>query len=197
MAVKRIRVRNTKSRVKAPKPTPKPIHPARALPPHPSAHMKTLSPRAKRNRVIEKAAEIKARQLLRKLGYSKIRRLQYDKIHGIDLAGIKSVKGRPVRAAVAEVKGSAGRAPTFSRLKKQVRGSYIEPRLRRAALRGVPNADKIYKLYKKGRVTSYGITYGLGAKETRVYRVPRRGRAKEILHLKPNVQGKGGKNNER
>jgi hypothetical protein len=133
---------------------------------------------AQQRKVVERKAEMAARNKLYRLGYHSVRRMQYNKLHGIDLGAFKYDKsGRFIDGATAEVKGRSGRTPRPSAFRAQVRGNYIKPRLLRAQEAGVQGADQLYKLAKQNRLTSYGITYGLQdkGKGAQVYRVGQRG----------------------
>jgi len=139
--------------------------------------MSSLSSAQKR-RAVERRAETAARNKLYRKGYTSVRRLQHNKVHGIDLGAIKYNKtGRPIAGAVVEVKGRSGRTPGPSAFKKQVRPGYYTPRLLKAKKAGVKGADELYRLAKKGKVTSHGATYGLKdkGKGARLYKVPPRG----------------------
>lgn len=182
------------ARIRAKPKAPKPIKPALKTPksvprpPRPKLRVKQPPPRprgklagpsaAVKRKAVEQKAEMAARNKLYRMGYQSVRRLQHDKVHGVDLGAIKYDKAkRPVAGAVVEVKGRSGRTLGPSAFKKQVRSSYYTPRLLAAKKAGVKGADELYRLAKKGKVTSYGATYGLGdkGKGARLYKVPRRG----------------------
>lgn len=172
--------RPTKPTLKAPKPTVRPPRPtSRVKQPPPRPRGKLAGPSvADKRKAVERRAEMAARNKLYRMGYQSVRRLQHDKVHGIDLGAIKYDKARrPVAGAVVEVKGRSGPTPGPSAFKKQVRGSYYAPRLRAARKAGVKGADDLYRLAKESKVASYGATYGLQDKGqgAQLYKVPRRG----------------------
>jgi len=172
--------RLSKPALKTPKTTPQsPRSKLRVKqpPPRPRGNLAGPSAAVKR-KAVERKAEMAARNKLYREGYRSVRRLQHDKVHGVDLGAIKHDKAkRPMAGAVVEVKGRSSRTPGPSAFKKQVRSSYYTPRLLAAKKAGVKGADDLYRLAKKGKVTSYGATYGLRdkGKGARLYKVSRRG----------------------
>jgi len=143
---------------------------------------------AQKRKNVERKAETAARNKLYNMGYDSVRRMQFDKTHGVDLGAIKYDKqGQPRSGAVIEVKGRSGSTPGPSAFKKQVRRSYYTPRLKEAKKAGVKNADVLYRLAKQDKVKSYGATYGLQdkGKGPRLYQVPPRGPIpKKPIHTK-------------
>ena len=139
--------------------------------------LQAQTPAAKR-KAVELKAETATRNKLYRLGYQSVRRMQHNKLHGLDLGAIKYDKrGKVISGAIVEVKGRSGATPGPSAFKKQVRESYVTPRLALARQKGIKGADEMYRLAKDNKVTRYGSTYGLvdKGKGPRIYKVPRRG----------------------
>lgn len=174
------------------KSTPRPkvssprVKPPRARPPEQRsnsarvrARTKVSGPtRAEKRKAVELKAERATRNKLYRMGYQSVRRMQHNKLHGIDLAAFKHDKrGRATHAAAVEVKGRSGRTPGPTAFKKQVRESYVMPRIAKAQQKGVKGADDLYRLAKENRLARYGSTYGLAdkGKGPKIYQVPRRG----------------------
>ncbi len=168
------------------RPTPPRPRPADRQPPRPLGRLPAPSraeksraigrlsapSRAEVRRAIERKAEMAARNKLYRMGYTSVRRMQHDGIHGVDLGAFKYDRaGRLRGGAVAEVKGRSSRRPGPSVFKNQVRPSYYAPRLKQAQAAGVKGADQLYNLYKRNKLTSYGITHSPQQRGAAVYQV--------------------------
>ncbi|HEX8069461.1 MAG TPA: hypothetical protein VF546_05895 [Pyrinomonadaceae bacterium] len=127
---------------------------------------------------VARLAEKATRSKLYNEGYDSVRRMQHNKVHGIDLAAVKyDPAGRVKKACVVEVKGSADRKLSPARFKEQVTQQYVEKNLRRAEAAGVRGADTLHQMAKQKALGIMGSTYRVndrkGAQLHQIYEPPK------------------------
>ncbi len=130
---------------------------------------------SKQKKAIERKAEKAAINYFRSQN-AEVRRMQYDKVHGVDLGAIWwGKRGEIKKAAVVEVKGSGRGTPSRSVFRNQVRRDYYLPRLREAEAKGIKGAKELYMLAKNKDKRLQSMAFTSGPQGNRVYKISARG----------------------